>query len=80
MLTRNRFIAANDEQNFFHQLGVGTGGSLGIGYSLTPFKNKLKVLDFGLNYQLANSRVEVNTIGNDNWRYGALQILLVANF
>lgn len=74
VLTKNRFKNEADEQQFLHQFGIGTGLSVGTGYSLTPFKNKSKSLDVQLVYQQLSTRVEVNGIGDDHWKFGALHL------
>jgi hypothetical protein len=76
----NLFIKAAKEQNFFHQFGIGSALGLEAGYALRPFKNKSTSVELKLGYQLANTRVEVNGIGDDNWRFGALFIGTSLNF
>ena len=79
VLTKNRFINMGN-QEFFHQFGIGPSGGLGLGYSLGVFQEKSKSLDFQINYQLLQTRVEVNGIGDDNWRFGALHFSVAYNF
>jgi hypothetical protein len=79
VLTKNRFINMGN-QEFFHQFGIGPSGGLGLGYSLGVFQGKSKSLDFQINYQLLQTRVEVNGIGDDNWRFGALHFSVAYNF
>lgn len=80
VLTKNRYLNSKKEQNFFHQFGIGNALGLELGYSLTPFKNKTKSLEIKTGYQLANTRVEVNGIGDDRWQFGALIIGTSFNF
>lgn len=72
VFTKNRFLNAQKEQNFFHQFGVGNSFGLGAGYTFTPFKNKKTGVEVSALYQHYNTRVEVNGIGNDNWQFGSL--------
>lgn len=80
VFTKNRYINEADQQNFFHQFGIGTSGSLGAGYSLTPFANRHKAIDVSVLYQAYGTRVEVNGIGDDQWRFGALNVLIGLTF
>lgn len=80
VFTKNRYLDEQNQQAFFHQFGIGTNVSGSIGYSLTPFKNKLKSLGLEAVFQQNNTRVEVNGIGNDQWRYSALNFMLSMNF
>jgi hypothetical protein len=80
VLTKNRFLNANNKQNFFHQFGVGSCTSLGVGYSLRPFKKKDSGFDLQVTYQHLATRVEVNDIGDDKWRFGALHITASTNY
>jgi len=80
VLTKNRFINEEGAQNFFHQFGIGTGGSIGVGYSFLPFKDKTKSLDVQVLYQQLSTRVEVNGIGDDQWKFGALNFTLALDF
>jgi hypothetical protein len=80
VFTKNRFINDGGEQNFFHQFGIGSGGSLGVGYSFLPFKDKSKSVDAQLLYQQLSTRVEVNGIGDDQWKFGALNFTLAVSF
>jgi hypothetical protein len=79
-LTKNRFINEEGEQNFFHQFGIGSGGSLAVGYSFLPFKDKTKTLDLQVVYQQLSTRVEVNGIGDDQWKFGALNYTMAFSF
>lgn len=72
VLTKNRFLNSSNEQNFFHQFGIGSALGIETGYSFQPFKNKSKAIELKAGYQLANTRVEVNNIGDDQWQFGAL--------
>lgn len=80
VLTKNRFLNEEGDQNFFHQFGIGSGGSLGVGYSLLPFKDKTKSLDLQVIYQQLRTRVEVNDIGDDQWKFGALNFTVAMSF
>lgn len=80
VFTKNRFLNELNEQRFFHQFGIGFNASTAIGYSFTPFKNKEKSLDLQVIYQNNNTRVEVDKIGNDQWKYSALNVMLSMNF
>ena len=80
VLTKNRFINDDGEQNFFHQFGIGSGGSVALGYSFTPFKNKSNSIDAQVLYQQLRTRVEVNDVGDDQWRFGSLNFTLAMSF
>lgn len=72
VLTKNRYINSNNEQNFFHQFGIGNAFGVELGYGFTPVKNKTTSIELKTGYQVANTRVEVNGIGDDQWQFGAL--------
>ena len=74
VFTKNRFENESREQEFFHQFGIGSGGSIGMGYAFTPFHNKEKALELKILYQQLSTRVEVNEVGNDQWQFGAFHI------
>lgn len=74
VLTKNRFINSQGEQHFFHQFGIGSAAALGVGYAFLPFANQSKALEIQAVYQQLGTRVEVNGIGDDRWRFGALQV------
>ena len=80
VLTKNRFINEEGDQSFFHQFGIGSGGSVGVGYSFVPFKDKSKSLDVQALYQQLSTRVEVNGIGDDQWKFGALNLTVAMSF
>lgn len=80
VLTKNRFINEAGEQNFFHQFGIGSGGSVGVGYSFLPFKNKSRSIDAQVTYQQLSTRVEVNGIGDDQWKFGSLNFGVAISF
>ncbi len=80
VLTKNRFINDANEQNFFHQFGIGSAFGIETGYAIQPFKNKSTALELKAGYQLANTRVEVNGIGDDQWQFGALYVGTSLNF
>ncbi len=80
VFTKNRYVDEAGQQNFLHQFGIGTSGSLGAGYSLTPFRNKHIAIDLSVLYQAYSTRVEVNGIGDDQWRFGALNFLVGLTF
>jgi hypothetical protein len=80
VFTKNRFLNEEDEQNFFHQFGIGYGGSVALGYSLTPFKNKTRSLDLMMTYQQLGTRVEVNGVGDDQWKFGAVNFTVAMSF
>ena len=80
VLTKNRFINEAGDQNFFHQFGIGSGGSVGVGYSFLPFKNKSRSIDAQVLYQQLSTRVEVNDIGDDQWKFGALNVSVAMSF
>ncbi|WP_228780283.1 hypothetical protein, partial [Aquiflexum lacus] len=71
VFTKNRFINANNDQDFLHHFGIGVQGGVGVGYTLTPFKSKKLGLNFEMQYQLYSTRVEVSGIGDDQWRFGS---------
>jgi hypothetical protein len=72
--TKNRYLNANGAQEFFHQFGFGAGAAATLGFSVNPFQNSPLGFDITVSYQAMNSRVEVNTIGDDVWVFGALRI------
>ncbi len=74
VLTKNRFENSQGAQNFFHQFGIGSAGGLGTGYAFTPFADQSRAIELQAVYQLLSTRVEVNGIGDDRWRFGALQL------
>ncbi len=80
VFTKNRFLNGDDEQRFFHQFGIGSGGSLGVGYAFTPLKNKSTALELQVIYQQLSTRVEVDGTGNDQWQFGALHLSASINF
>jgi hypothetical protein len=80
VFTKNRYLTEQNEQEFFHQFGIGTNISSTVGYSLTPLKNKSKTIDLQLIYQYNTTRVEVNGIGDDQWSYSALSLMGAINF
>jgi hypothetical protein len=80
VLTKNRFINESGDQNFFHQFGIGSGGSVGVGYSFLPFKNKSRSIDVQVLYQQLSTRVEVNDVGDDQWKFGALNVTVAMSF
>ena len=71
VFTKNRFLNDQGEQTFFHQFGVGTGATAGLGYTLRPFKKWRTGLDLSAEYKRMNTRVEVNGVGDDRWNYGS---------
>lgn len=80
VFTKNRFINADGKQNFFHLSGIGSATSLGVGYSLRPFHEKDFGFDLQITYQQLATKVEVNDIGDDKWRFGALHFTVSTNF
>lgn len=80
VLTKNRFINEAGEQNFFHQFGIGSGATVGVGYSFLPFKNKSRSIDAQITYQQLSTRVEVNGIGDDQWKFGSLNFGVAISF
>jgi len=80
VLTKNRYINESGEQNFFHQFGIGSGGSIGVGYPILPFKNKTQSIDVQVLYQRLSTRVEVNGVGDDQWKFGALNFTVAMSF
>ncbi|WP_373514266.1 hypothetical protein [Persicitalea sp.] len=80
VFTKNRYRNAEGAQNFFHQFGIGSTYGAGLGYSLTPFCNQKTSLDIQAIYQQFNTRVEVNGIGDDQWRFGSLNAGVALSF
>lgn len=74
VFTKNRFLNEDNEQRFLHQFGIGSGGSLGVGYAFTPFKNKSTAIELQVTFQQLSTRVEVDGIGDDQWQFGALHL------
>lgn len=62
------------------ELTYSFGGSLGLGYGFALFGNKQKTLEIQATYQQLSTRVEVNGIGDDQWRFGALSLSGAINF
>lgn len=58
---------------------VGSYGTP-FGWVLKPFKNSEKTFDIKAVYQLNNTRVEVDNVGNDLWRFSGLNLLASLNF
>jgi hypothetical protein len=56
----------------FVNSGFGSGVSAGVGYSFLP--------DAKILYQQMSTRVEVNDIGDDRWKFGALNFTLALSF
>ncbi|MEM6842506.1 MAG: hypothetical protein AAF632_09800 [Bacteroidota bacterium] len=80
VFTKNRFLDESNDQEFFHQFGIGSGGSIGVGYAFTPLNNKENALELKVLYQQLSTRVEVNGVGDDQWQFGALHIGISYNF
>jgi hypothetical protein len=80
VLTKNRFINEVGKQNYFQQFGIGINVSAAIGYSLKPIKNSEKSFDIKAVYQLNNTTVEVDNIGNDLWQFSGLNLIASINF
>lgn len=80
VLTKNRFINDEKEQKFLHQFGIGSGGSVGVGYSFLPFRDKSKSIDTQVIYQQLSTRVEVDGIGDDQWKFGSLNLAVAFSF
>lgn len=80
ILTKNRYLTDANEQNFFHQFGIGSAFGIEAGYAVQPFNNKSTALELKAGYQLANTRVEVNGIGDDLWQFGAFCVGTSLNF
>ena len=80
VFTKNRFLNSDSEQRFFHQFGIGGGGSLGVGYAFTPFSDKSNALEVQVVYQQLSTRVEIDRIGDDRWQFGALHVGGSINF
>jgi hypothetical protein len=80
VFTKNRFLNETNEQRFFHQFGIGNGASVGLGYAFTPFADKTNALELQVMYQQLSTRVEVDGIGDDQWRFGALHLGGSINF
>ncbi len=74
VFTKNRFINSESKQDFLHHFGIGLEGGGGIGYTLTPFENSKVGINLEANYQFYSTRVEVSNIGNDQWRFGVLNL------
>lgn len=80
VLTKDRFINDSGTQSYFHQFGIGPSATAGIGYSLTPFRDRTRVLDLQALYQQMATRVEVDGIGDDLWSSGTLQVVVGVSF
>jgi len=80
VLTKNRFINDKGAQDFFHQFGIGNEFGLGLGYAFTPFSSNNLGLYLEANYQILSTRVEVSDIGDDIWKFNALQINVGVTF
>lgn len=77
---KNRYLTHTNEQNFFHQFGIGSAFGFEVGYALQPFINKKTLVELKAGYQLASTRVEVSGIGDDQWKFGALYAGTSLNF
>ncbi|HMP24108.1 MAG TPA: hypothetical protein PKC76_08255 [Saprospiraceae bacterium] len=80
VLTKNRFLNAAGQQEFFHQFGIGAGGGLGFGLTTAPFKKESLHLEIKAYYQQMSTRVEVNGIGDDAWNFGAANLMIGLHF
>jgi hypothetical protein len=80
VLTKNRFINQDGNQDFLHYFGIGIEGGGSIGYTISPFKNKVIGINLEGKYQLYSTRVEVSGIGDDQWRFGALHFSVGLQF
>ncbi|WP_310395092.1 hypothetical protein [Hymenobacter sp.] len=80
VLEKTRFVNDQGAQNFFHQFGVGAGALGGLGYSLPVGKRRGLLLEPALTYELHGTRVEVNGVGDDPWRFGVLSGMLTLSF
>lgn len=80
VLTKNRYLNQSNEQNFFHQFGIGSAFGFEAGYAWQPFQKKSTSIEFKAGYQLASTRVEVNGIGDDQWQFGAFYVGTSLNF
>lgn len=80
VFTKNRFINAEDNQDFLHHFGIGVEGGGGIGYTFRPFANDRLGLNLEAGYQYYNPRVEVSGIGDDVWSFGAASISVGVQF
>lgn len=74
VLTKNRYLDDAGAQQFLHQFGIGQALALSTGYTFTPFGNKNLGIEVKGLYQYLHTRVEVNGLGDDNWRFGALSL------
>jgi hypothetical protein len=63
---------------FRERLGVQL--PLATRHSFLPFKDKSKSLDVQALYQQLSTRVEVNGIGDDQWKFGALNLTVAMSF
>jgi hypothetical protein len=80
VLTKNRFVNEDGNQDFLHYFGIGTEGGGSIGYTITPFKNKMIGINVEGQYQLYSTRVEVSGVGDDQWKFGALHLSVGLQF
>ena len=74
VFTKNRFINSENKQDFLHHFGIGFEGGGGLGYTLKPIKNSKMGINLETNYQFYSTRVEVSGLGDDQWRFGALNL------
>jgi hypothetical protein len=72
VFTKNRFLNELNEQNFFHQFGIGGALNLETGFTFPISKSKPTFVEVKTGYQFMNTRVEVDGIGDDMWRFGAI--------
>lgn len=75
VLTKNRYLNSSNQQEIFHQFGIGTSFGIETGYAFQLFKDKSKAIELKAGYQIANTQVEVNGIGDDNWEFGAIYLI-----
>ena len=80
VFTKNRFVNSAGEQNFLHQFGIGVGFNAGVGYDFALFKNKQKAITLNMSYQYMSTRVEVDGVGDDQWRFGSFNLIAAYTF
>ncbi len=74
VLTKNRYLNGESQQNFFHQFGIGSAIGLDLGYTFFPFRSDQIGLEVKSGYQRSQTRVEVNEIGDDVWSFDSFSL------
>lgn len=74
VFTKNRFRNSSGQQEFFHQFGIGSGGSAGLSWEFA------QNWSIDLTQSFMVTRVEVNGIGDDTWTFGTTNMMIQYRF